>query len=240
MSIAHRPRAIIDGIRRTRTYRFFWCRHCDRTVRITSSAHTYIFTCPLCYNHLCHELHVSRPNFAVQDNEPSSSSAAQMTTPTTGPPKTAAFEKYMPVIRVTNDMLDSNPSCAICKEDFLIDEQITKMPCCHLYHSGCILPWIRVHDTCPVCRFRVPVPSSSDNDSNIGNFHGVSHQEDIDDFRFDEAMNLTWPSWAELLSLWPFGFGSFFNWSSQDHADSLMDTASSTTEHSWWRYLWIL
>ncbi|KAK9689602.1 hypothetical protein RND81_09G070800 [Saponaria officinalis] len=224
MSFVHRPRAVIDGILRTRTYRFYWCRHCDRTVRTTSSAHTYIFTCPLCYNHLCHELHVSRPNSAVQDNEPSLSSAAQISTPTTGPPKTGALEEYMHVVKVTNDMLESNPSCAICTDDFLVDEQIRKMPCCHLYHSGCILPWIRIHNTCPVCRFRIPLPPIYDNDSNIGNFHGVRHHH-VD----QEDMNLTWPSWAELLSLWPFEFGSFFNWSSQDHEDSLMDTASSTT-----------
>nr|XP_043620325.1 E3 ubiquitin-protein ligase RNF126-like [Erigeron canadensis] len=46
--------------------------------------------------------------------------------------------------------------CAICKEDFLTNDQTKQLPCTHLYHSQCILPWLSDHTSCPLCRFQLP------------------------------------------------------------------------------------
>ncbi len=48
------------------------------------------------------------------------------------------------------------PACAICTEDFEEGCRVTSMPCGHLFHAACLMPWLRQHHTCPMCRFRLP------------------------------------------------------------------------------------
>lgn len=46
--------------------------------------------------------------------------------------------------------------CPICYCSFALEEEATKMPCKHTFHSDCILPWLEMHNTCPLCRFELP------------------------------------------------------------------------------------
>jgi hypothetical protein len=48
------------------------------------------------------------------------------------------------------------PACAICTEDLEEGCRVTCMPCGHLFHAACLTPWLRQHNTCPMCRFRLP------------------------------------------------------------------------------------
>jgi hypothetical protein len=43
-------------------------------------------------------------------------------------------------------------SCSICVEDYSLEDEVTKLPCTHLYHPVFITAWLIEHDTCPVCR----------------------------------------------------------------------------------------
>ena len=42
--------------------------------------------------------------------------------------------------------------CAICKENFELEENIITLTCSHIFHSDCISEWIKYKSECPVCR----------------------------------------------------------------------------------------
>ena len=58
--------------------------------------------------------------------------------------------------------LDSITTCAVCQDEWALDETAIPLPCkptSHLYHEDCIVPWLKTSGTCPTCRFAlVPQP----------------------------------------------------------------------------------
>lgn len=46
--------------------------------------------------------------------------------------------------------------CAVCHEDYCVGDQVMDLPCDHHFHESCITPWLREHNTCPVCRLALP------------------------------------------------------------------------------------
>ncbi|XP_032804627.2 E3 ubiquitin-protein ligase RNF115 [Petromyzon marinus] len=71
----------------------------------------------------------------------------------TGPPP-ADKEKIssLPRITIAQEHLNCSMECAVCKEDYSVGESVRQLPCLHLFHSNCIVPWLEMHDSCPVCR----------------------------------------------------------------------------------------
>ncbi|XP_030043512.1 E3 ubiquitin-protein ligase RNF115 [Microcaecilia unicolor] len=71
----------------------------------------------------------------------------------TGPPP-ADKDKItsLPTVTVTQEQVDMGLECPVCKEDYTATEQVRQLPCSHFFHSDCIVPWLELHDTCPVCR----------------------------------------------------------------------------------------
>ncbi|MBA0602647.1 hypothetical protein Golax_000799 [Gossypium laxum] len=61
----------------------------------------------------------------------------------------------MPTVTV-----NGNVQCAICLEDIEIGNEAKEMPCEHKFHDGCIIPWLELHNSCPVCRFQLPLDDS--------------------------------------------------------------------------------
>ncbi|THG16172.1 hypothetical protein TEA_020609 [Camellia sinensis var. sinensis] len=45
--------------------------------------------------------------------------------------------------------------CAICLDDFEPKQWVTLTPCNHMFHEECIVPWVKSHGQCPVCRFAI-------------------------------------------------------------------------------------
>jgi hypothetical protein len=43
-------------------------------------------------------------------------------------------------------------TCTICLETFVPGEQVVVTPCNHMFHPGCLTPWVKGHGNCPVCR----------------------------------------------------------------------------------------
>ncbi|KAL5569817.1 hypothetical protein UlMin_026392 [Ulmus minor] len=65
-------------------------------------------------------------------------------------------------------MIKENFQCSICLDDFEIGSEAKQMPCKHRFHSGCILQWLELHSSCPICRFQLP----SDDESKRDRFRG--------------------------------------------------------------------
>ncbi|XP_014322668.1 E3 ubiquitin-protein ligase RNF126 isoform X4 [Myotis yumanensis] len=71
----------------------------------------------------------------------------------TGPPP-ADKEKIqaLPTVTVTEEHVGSGLECPVCKDDYELGERVRQLPCNHLFHDNCIVPWLEQHDSCPVCR----------------------------------------------------------------------------------------
>ncbi|XP_029561505.1 E3 ubiquitin-protein ligase RNF126 [Salmo trutta] len=71
----------------------------------------------------------------------------------TGPPPADRERiKNLPSIQITEEHVGSSLECSVCKEDYSVGETVRQLPCNHLFHNDCIVPWLEQHDTCPVCR----------------------------------------------------------------------------------------
>ncbi|XP_017141384.1 E3 ubiquitin-protein ligase Iruka [Drosophila miranda] len=72
---------------------------------------------------------------------------------TSGPPPLSSNRiNEIPNVQITSEEVEKKIQCSICWDDFKIDETVRKLPCSHLYHENCIVPWLNLHSTCPICR----------------------------------------------------------------------------------------
>ncbi|KAF3443972.1 hypothetical protein FNV43_RR13662 [Rhamnella rubrinervis] len=75
------------------------------------------------------------------------------------PPAAKNVVENLPLVKLTMEELQKEDNvvvCAVCKEKILVDEEVKKLPCCHYYHGDCIVPWLSIRNTCPVCRYELP------------------------------------------------------------------------------------
>ncbi|XP_055635324.1 E3 ubiquitin-protein ligase Iruka-like [Toxorhynchites rutilus septentrionalis] len=81
----------------------------------------------------------------------------------TGPPP---LEKdkiaEIPKVTISLEQVDMKLQCSVCWEDFQIDEVVRKLSCAHVYHESCIIPWLELHGTCPICRKSLAPEHQSD------------------------------------------------------------------------------
>ncbi|XAR58965.1 Ubiquitin--protein ligase [Bertholletia excelsa] len=77
------------------------------------------------------------------------------------PPASKEAVESMPMIDIVDSHVDSESHCAICTEAFTLGSKAREMPCKHIYHSDCILPWLSLRNSCPVCRHEMPIETTS-------------------------------------------------------------------------------
>ncbi|KAI4296256.1 hypothetical protein L6164_036230 [Bauhinia variegata] len=310
MSLMNRPRVVVNGVRRMRTFHYFWCQACQRTVRI-ASANPNAHTCPFCFNRLRFELDISRSRLIMDlPNNLEPSSAAQLMNslalildpsmrrrnthfnrtfqwetededgPGSGswitlrfvrpnrppgaiaqpenvapqandtrvatpfedasddfveglvqnnrqgpPPEAVSAIEALPLVKVTQTHLASDPNCPICKDEFQLDMEVRELPCKHFYHSDCIVPWLRIQNTCPICRHQLQ-PTS--------NYH---FQNQIEEnyvplpLPFGEVTNsLNW-FWSQLVSLRPLR--AVLDWTQRQYHD--FQENQTPRDGAWWR-----
>jgi E3 ubiquitin-protein ligase RNF115/126 len=74
------------------------------------------------------------------------------------PPTAKAAVAALPDVAVSADMMaaDGGAQCAVCMDDFELGAAAKQLPCNHVFHKDCILPWLELHSSCPVCRHELP------------------------------------------------------------------------------------
>ncbi|KAI5562260.1 hypothetical protein BDE02_15G042400 [Populus trichocarpa] len=73
------------------------------------------------------------------------------------PPATKSVVEKLPSVVFTKEDVESNNAlCAVCKDDINVGERVKQLPCLHRYHGECIVPWLGIRNTCPVCRYELP------------------------------------------------------------------------------------
>ncbi|KAG4958850.1 hypothetical protein AAZX31_13G058000 [Glycine max] len=115
----------------------------------------------------------------------------------------------MPTIKITHEHLYSNPKCSVCIERFEVGSEARKMPCDHIYHSDCIVPWLVHHNSCPVCRGKLPPEGHvSSRGSQIWRGRNVNGNSENDIYRGRENRQFN-DGWRNLLSFLNFCGQSF-------------------------------
>jgi len=56
---------------------------------------------------------------------------------------------------INESHVESKADCAICKEELELGTEYIEMPCKHIFDQACILQWLAIHNSCPVCRLEL-------------------------------------------------------------------------------------
>ncbi|XP_013682752.2 E3 ubiquitin-protein ligase SIRP1-like [Brassica napus] len=76
------------------------------------------------------------------------------------PPARKEAVEALPTVKVTEPLLQ----CSVCLDEFERGVEAKEMPCKHKFHVKCIVPWLEIHSSCPVCRFELPAGNDDDDD----------------------------------------------------------------------------
>ncbi|XP_056336054.1 LOW QUALITY PROTEIN: E3 ubiquitin-protein ligase RNF115 [Danio aesculapii] len=68
------------------------------------------------------------------------------------PPAEKEMISSLPTVSISSEQTACRLECPVCREEFSVGESVRQLPCLHYFHSSCIVPWLQLHDTCPVCR----------------------------------------------------------------------------------------
>jgi len=76
--------------------------------------------------------------------------------------------------------------CAICRSDFAFGDELRILPCRHEFHTGCVDSWLKINQTCPLCR--APISGAGAHPA------GAAHQEPNEHDRLQPAVHPSGPS----------------------------------------------
>ena len=73
------------------------------------------------------------------------------------PPASVSALERLPLMIITeHDFEDeATKECCICFSEFSVGDEVSRLPCGHIFHKECIAKWLRKKCTCPQCRWEL-------------------------------------------------------------------------------------
>ncbi|CAH8340022.1 unnamed protein product [Eruca vesicaria subsp. sativa] len=123
---------------------------------------------------------------------------------------------------------EASLQCSVCLEDFEVGIEAKQMPCKHNFHGDCLLPWLELHSSCPVCRYQLPTDETKTDDSATtteteandnngvggGDSHSTSSSQETENSNGNRQEEDNDGGRIEFSIPWPFS--NLFSSSSQD------------------------
>ncbi|KAJ4907931.1 zinc finger (C3HC4-type RING finger) family protein [Raphanus sativus] len=82
------------------------------------------------------------------------------------PPASKSAIESLPRVEIGDCHVGAEVNCAVCTEVFERETEAREMPCKHIFHEDCIVPWLSIRNSCPVCRFELPSESNGEEGDN--------------------------------------------------------------------------
>lgn len=140
------------------------------------------------------------------------------------PPAPRAAIDAMPTIKIARAHIQTDSHCPVCKDEFELGTEARQMPCNHIYHSDCIVPWLVQHNSCPVCRHVLgsspPNRGQTPTSVNRSSSGSISRRESS-----DQSQSRRNP----FSFLWPFRSSNASN--SREYAETSTSSPATTTTH---------
>ncbi|CAH8317966.1 unnamed protein product [Eruca vesicaria subsp. sativa] len=118
--------------------------------------------------------------------------------------------------------------CSVCLDDFEKGSEAKEMPCKHKFHVGCLLPWLDLHSSCPVCRYELPPDDEVKTDLLRPRTRSVGINRSNENVVEEDARNT---SGSERRFSLPWPFSGLFS-SSASSSGSAASGSSQLSENS--------
>ena len=99
------------------------------------------------------------------------------------PPAAVSFVNNLPRVVIGKEHEKHGELvCAICKDVLTPGTEVNQLPCSHLYHNNCILPWLSARNSCPLCRYELPTDDKDyeEGKQNIDSRNVIHERQRID------------------------------------------------------------
>uniref|UniRef100_A0A6G1S6D8 RING-type E3 ubiquitin transferase n=1 Tax=Aceria tosichella TaxID=561515 RepID=A0A6G1S6D8_9ACAR len=107
------------------------------------------------------------------------------------PPMPKEQVENLPTVKISDEQVKAtNLQCTVCMEDFQVDDCARQLPCEHFFHQDCIVPWLNLHASCPICR-KTFVTGSNTTTHNLNTSDTPSEIRPTDTSRTSEQTNTT-------------------------------------------------
>lgn len=74
----------------------------------------------------------------------------------------------------------NSQQCPVCLKEFDAGTMAKLMPCRHIFHKECIIPWLQKTNSCPLCRYELPTDDEQYESYRKEKKRAVEREKDIE------------------------------------------------------------